>query len=323
MLDNNKTSKLDQLRTMTSVVADTGDINAIKEHLPDDATTNPSLLLKAADQPEYQPIIKEAVAHAKSQVSGSSGQTALASDYLAVSIGREIASVVPGNISTEVDARLSFDSQKTIVKAQQLIRLYKQMGLGKDRILIKIAATWEGIRAAKELEQQGIRCNLTLLFSFAQALACAEAGIYLISPFVGRIYDWHKEAQGKDHLEPHEDPGVLGVKKIYQYYKQRGYKTVVMGASFRTIGQIEALAGCDKLTISPTLLAELGAAEQTLDRQLQPDSKSSLSTFPMLTESQFRWQMNEDPMATEKLAEGIRLFARDQQALEDKLSTYF
>ena len=311
-------SKLQQLREMTSVVADTGDINAIKDHHPDDATTNPSLLLKAASLGDYQSLIDKALSRARTIAGNNNVQIALACDLLAVFIGREISTVITGKISTEVDARLSFDTQKTIAKARHLISLYRGLGISKDRILIKIAATWEGICAAAELEKEGINCNLTLLFSFAQAVACAEAKVFLISPFVGRIYDWYKQALGKEHLEPEQDPGVQSVRKIYAYYKQHGYQTIVMGASFRTVEQIEALAGCDKLTISPALLAELDKSSDSLQRQLQ--QASDITPPPAaLTEAEFRWQMNQDAMATEKLAEGIRLFAEDQQKLENLL----
>ena len=308
-------SKLQQLREITSVVADTGDVNAIKEHQPDDATTNPSLLLKAASLEEYQPFFEEAVAYAKENSNDESEQAALACDYLGVKIGKQISSVISGRISTEVDARLSYDTEKTIAKAHQLIGLYESMGISKDRILIKIASTWEGIKAAEQLEKEGINCNLTLLFSFCQAVACADADIFLISPFVGRIYDWYKKAMNKDHLTADEDPGVQSVKKIYQYYKQHGYATIVMGASFRNTGQIEALAGCDKLTISPALLAELDQDSGSLERQLEFTGEVSDRPAP-ITEAEFRWQLNQDPMATEKLAEGIRLFAVDQEKLE-------
>ncbi|OZG73684.1 transaldolase [Hahella sp. CCB-MM4] len=311
-------SKLQQLRTMTSVVADTGDIKAIKLHKPDDATTNPSLLLKAASLPEYTSYIDEAISHGASCPGTAQQKAVAACDYLAVRIGKEISMVVPGYVSTEVDARLSFSTQDTIDKAHHLIDLYKSVGVPKERILIKIASTWEGIRAAEVLQKEGINCNLTLLFSFCQAVACAEAGAFLISPFVGRIYDWYKKAWGKDHIEPQEDPGVQSVSNIYRYYKQHGYNTIVMGASFRTTGQIIALAGCDKLTISPDLLAELDDDQSALDRALDYTGESSPPPAP-ITEAQFRWELNEDAMATEKLAEGIRKFAEDQVKLENMM----
>ena len=311
-------SKLQQLRTMTSVVADTGDINAIKLHAPDDATTNPSLLLKVSDLADYASLVEQALSYGASQAVDLTAQAAAACDYLAVLIGREISNSISGYVSTEVDARLSFDTQATIAKARHLIDLYKQAGVSKDRILIKIASTWEGIKAAEILEKEGIKCNLTLLFSFPQAVACAEAGAFLISPFVGRIYDWYKKALNKDHIPPEEDPGVLSVTRIYQYYKQHGYSTIVMGASFRTTGQIEALAGCDKLTISPELLAELQADQTQISQKLVYTGPVQNPPSPM-TEADFRWTLNEDAMATEKLAEGIRKFAEDQIKLENMM----
>ena len=305
------TSKLDQLKQFTTVVADTGDLNAISRLKPVDATTNPSLLLKAAAMPDYSELLKRAVM-------ASHGDLGLACDHFGVAVGGEILKVIPGRISTEVDARLSFDTQATLRRAERLIGLYEEAGIGRERVLIKIASTWEGIRAAEQLEKAGIQCNLTLLFSFAQAQACADAGVFLISPFVGRIYDWYKKAEGRDFVGA-EDPGVQSVTRIYNYYKANAYPTVVMGASFRNIGQIEQLAGCDRLTISPELLQQLADDQQPLARLLSPgqatEAKQSLS------ESQFRWAMNEDAMATEKLAEGIRLFARDQEKLEKLLTT--
>ncbi|MBU6950754.1 transaldolase [Hahella sp. HN01] len=311
-------SKLEQLRQMTSVVADTGDIEAIKKHKPDDATTNPSLLLKAASLPVYESLVNDALNYGKQQSATPEEAVAHAIDYLSVSIGKEISKVISGYISTEVDARLSFDTDATIEKAKQLIKLYNDVGVGKDRILIKIASTWEGIRAAEVLEKQGIRCNLTLLFSFTQAVACAEAGVFLISPFVGRIYDWYKAKWNKDEISVDEDPGVVSVKSIYEFYKSRGYNTIVMGASFRHAGQIEALSGCDKLTISPELLNDLEADSGELTRALSSEQPSAERDAP-ITEATFRWGMNEDAMATEKLAEGIRKFAEDQVKLEQML----
>ena len=299
-------SKLDQLKAFTTVVADTGDLDAIARLKPVDATTNPSLLLKAAALPRYADLLQQA-----RQSAG--GDTGLACDHFAVAVGGEILKVIPGRISTEVDARLSFDGEATQRRAERLIDLYDRAGIGRERVLIKVAATWEGIRAAERLEKAGIQTNLTLLFSFAQAAACADAGVYLISPFVGRIYDWYKKAEGRDFVGA-EDPGVRSVTRIYDYYKANGYSTVVMGASFRNPGQIEALAGCDRLTISPELLQKLSEDEGPLQRQLQPGAAGEARQ--VLDESAFRWAMNEDAMATEKLAEGIRLFARDQEKLE-------
>ena len=304
------TSKLDQLKQFTTVVADTGDVEAITRLQPVDATTNPSLLLKAASLPHYSQLLETAV-------SGCDGDIGLACDRFAVAVGKEILQVIPGRISTEVDARLSFDTQATLQRAQRLIELYEQSGIARERVLIKIAATWEGIRAAELLEQADIQCNLTLLFSFAQAVACAEAGAFLISPFVGRIYDWYKKAENRD-FSGAEDPGVQSVARIYRYYKAHGYQTVVMGASFRNLGQIEALAGCDRLTISPDLLQRLANDLGELARQLQADANPEPPQS--LDEAQFRWAHNEDAMATEKLAEGIRLFARDQEKLETLLA---
>ncbi len=304
------TSKLDQLKQFTTVVADTGDFDAIARLKPVDATTNPSLLLKAAALPRYNEQLHNAVSAGK-------GDLGLACDHFAVSVGQEILKVIPGRISTEVDARLSFDSDTTLRRAERLIGLYEQAGIGRERVLIKIASTWEGIRAAEQLEKAGIQCNLTLLFSFAQAQACADAGAFLISPFVGRIYDWYKKAEGRDYVGA-EDPGVQSVTRIYNYYKANGYATVVMGASFRNLGQIEQLAGCDRLTISPDLLQLLADDQGTLTRKLAPGTAAE--TRQSLDESQFRWALNEDAMGTEKLAEGIRLFARDQQKLEQLLA---
>lgn len=300
------TSKLDQLKQFTTVVADTGDLDAIAKLQPVDATTNPSLLLKAASLPRYAPLLSNAI-------NTCAGDLGLACDLFGVSVGQQILQVIPGRISTEVDARLSFDSQATLRRAERLIGLYENVGIGRERVLIKIAATWEGIKAAEELERSGIQTNLTLLFSFAQAAACADAGIFLISPFVGRIYDWYKKAEGRDFVGA-DDPGVQSVTRIYNYYKANGYSTVVMGASFRNIGQIEQLAGCDRLTISPELLQKLSDEHAPLPRKLCPGNPAEARSN--LNESQYRWAMNEDAMATEKLAEGIRLFARDQEKLE-------
>lgn len=311
-------NQLEALRQMTTVVADTGDIEAIKKYQPVDATTNPSLLLKAAGLPQYSTLIDDAVAWAKLQSSDAQQQLIDAGDKLAVAIGKEISAIIPGRISTEVDARLSFNTEATIEKAERLVQLYKDAGVDKSRILIKIASTWEGICAAEVLEKRGINCNLTLLFSFAQARACAEAGVFLISPFVGRILDWYKQSTGKTDYTAEDDPGVLSVTRIYNYYKAHGYNTVVMGASFRNIGEIQALAGCDRLTISPQLLEELANTPDALDVKLQ-DGGVSKTPGARLDESEFRWAMNEDAMATEKLAEGIRNFAADQVKLETML----
>lgn len=312
------TNQLEALRNVTTVVADTGDIEAIRQYQPVDATTNPSLLLKAAQMEQYRPLVIEAIEWAKSQSDDKEQQLIDAGDKLSVYFGREILNIVPGRVSTEVDARLSFDKASTIKKAHRLIALYEEAGISKDRILIKIASTWEGIQAAEELEKEGINCNLTLLFSFAQARACAEAGVYLISPFVGRILDWFKANTDKKEYLPREDPGVQSVTQIYNYYKQHGYKTVVMGASFRNTGEITELAGCDRLTISPALLQELKDSTAELPVKLVDNGQTEQPPGCM-SEREFRWQMNEDAMATEKLAEGIRNFAKDQVKLESML----
>ena len=313
------TTQLDSLRSMTVVVADTGDIDAIKKYQPQDATTNPSLILSASALPQYAPLIDEAIAYAKAQSADKAQQLIDAEDKLAVNIGLEILKIVPGRISTEVDARLSYDTQATVEKARKLIALYNAAGISNDRILIKIASTWQGIRAAEILEKEGINCNLTLLFSEAQARACAEAGVYLISPFVGRILDWYKANTDKKEYAPAEDPGVISVTKIYNYYKEYGYKTVVMGASFRNVGEIIELAGCDRLTIAPALLKELQENSTALVRKL--DYKGEVKAKPQpLTEAEFYWQHHSDAMAVEKLAEGIRKFAVDQEKLEAMLS---
>ncbi len=304
------TSKLEQLKQFTTVVADTGDLDAIARLQPVDATTNPSLLLKAAALPRYADLLRQAIDAGK-------GDQGLACDHFGVAVGQEILKVIPGRISTEVDARLSFDTDAPLLRAERLIGLYERAGIGRDRVLIKIAATWEGIRAAEQLEKAGVQTNLTLLFAFAQAQACADAGVFLISPFVGRIYDWYKKAEGRDFAGS-EDPGVQSVSRIYDYYKANGYDTVVMGASFRNLGQIEALAGCDRLTISPELLQKLAEDDGQLNRQLQPGAAGE--PRQSLNEGTFRWALNEDAMATEKLAEGIRLFARDQEKLEALLA---
>ena len=314
------TTQLDSLRQMTIVVADTGDIDAIKKYQPQDATTNPSLILSASALPQYAPLIDEAVAYAKAQSNDKAQQLIDAEDKLAVNIGLEILKIVPGRISTEVDARLSYNTQATVEKARKLIALYNAAGISNDRILIKIASTWQGIRAAEILEKEGINCNLTLLFSEAQARACAEAGVYLISPFVGRILDWYKANSDKKEYAPAEDPGVISVTKIYNYYKEYGYNTVVMGASFRNVGEITELAGCDRLTIAPALLKELQENSTALVRKLEYKGEVKEKPQP-LTEAEFYWQHNSDAMAVEKLADGIRKFAVDQEKLETMLST--
>ena len=306
-------NKLQQLREMTVVVADTGELSAIAEYKPQDATTNPSLLLKVAQDAKYSSYIDQAVASAN-------GDLVDAVDTFAVDIGCEILKIIPGRVSTEVDARLSFDTQATVEKARKLVGLYKDRDVAKDRILIKIAATWEGIKAAELLEKEGINCNLTLLFSFAQAVACAEAGVFLISPFVGRILDWHKANGGKESYPAMEDPGVISVTRIYNYYKQHGYNTIVMGASFRNVGEIEALAGCDYLTIGPNYLEELRNDESQLVQQLSASNTSAAQTKLSLDERTFRWMQNDDAMATEKLAQGIRSFAADQVKLEELIT---
>jgi transaldolase len=309
---------LEQLKSMTTIVADTGDIEAIRHHLPQDATTNPSLLLKAASLPQYAPLIEDSITWAKTQSADPEQQVHDALDKLAVDVGLEVLKIVPGRISTEVDARLSFDKAATLSKARKLIGLYNESGIGNERVLIKIASTWEGIQAAEILEKEGINCNLTLMFGFAQARACAESEVTLISPFVGRILDWHKARSGHDFIAE-EDPGVLSVRQIYDYYKSYGYKTIVMGASFRNMGEIIALAGCDRLTIAPPLLVELEAGQGQLVRRLT-DPGASKARPARLTEAEFRWLMNEDAMATEKLAEGIRGFTADQIKLEKELA---
>lgn len=308
------TSRLDQLRQHSVVVADTGDIEAIARYAPMDATTNPSLLLKAAALPAYAPLLQAALAQA-----GGDDRLGDACDRLAVAIGAEILKLIPGRVSTEVDARLSFDTEATIAKARRLVQLYADAGIGRERLLIKIAATWEGIRAAERLEREGIACNLTLLFSFAQARACADAGVFLISPFVGRILDWHLAHGMPAPATAQGDPGVQSVARIWQYYKQHGYRTVVMGASFRNTGEVLALAGCDRLTIAPELLEQLARDAGEVPVALRaPDAATAPP--PALAEAGFRWQHNEDAMASDKLAEGIRKFAADQRALEALLA---
>ncbi|MFT6393914.1 MAG: transaldolase [Methylophilaceae bacterium] len=309
---------LDQLKLMTTIVADTGDVEAIKSVKPVDATTNPSLVLKASLLPQYAPLIETAIAYAKEQGGSKEAQIDNAADKLAVLIGTEITKEVPGRISTEVDARLSFDLHAMVAKGRKLIKLYEESGVSKDRVLIKLASTWEGIKAGEILEKEGVQCNLTLLFGFGQARACAEAGVFLISPFVGRILDWYKAKTGEEYTQE-TDPGVVSVRAIYEYYKEHGYKTVVMGASFRNTGELIALAGCDRLTVSPGLLQELAATEGTLTQVLK-DGGATKKAAVKLTEAEFRFALNQDPMATEKLAEGIRGFVADQNKLEAALS---
>jgi transaldolase len=307
-------TQLDQLKTITTVVADTGNFRQLAQFAPRDATTNPSLILKAVQQPEYRPLLVDVVAAHRDDALDD------VVDPVLVRFGLEILKVVPGRVSTEVDARLSFDSAATIVRAHRLMRLYEAAGIGRERVLIKIAATWEGIQAAAALEREGIHCNLTLLFSFCQAVACGDAGVTLISPFVGRIYDWHKQHAGAAWNEAAHaganDPGVQSVARIYRYYKKFGIATEVMGASFRNLGQIQALAGCDLLTISPELLAQLQASDAPLPRALDPDvAKAAELHAVVLNEAGFRWALNEDAMAHDKLAEGIRAFAADAAKL--------
>ena len=311
-------NKLEQLKKMTTVVADTGDIDSISAYAPTDATTNPSLLLKAAQKTQYEHLLQDAIDYAMARSEKMETRAIDMMDKLAVNFGAEILKIIPGRVSTEVDARLSFDSNATVARAESLMSLYEQAGIDSSRILIKIASTWEGIQAASELERRGIHCNLTLMFSLAQAIAAAKAGGTLISPFVGRIMDWYKAAEGVDGYSPEADPGVQSVTQIYNYYKYHDYSTVVMGASFRNSGEILELAGCDLLTISPELMEELRAAEGDVPRRLDAEKARGMEIdiIPM-HESAFRWMMNEDAMATEKLAEGIRNFARDAAKLEE------
>lgn len=312
-------NQLDGIKQFTTVVADSGDIESIRHYHPQDATTNPSLLLKAAGLAQYGHLVDDAVVWGKHHGKTQREQVAEACDKLAVNFGAEILNSIPGRVSTEVDARLSFDKEKSIQKARHLVDLYQQQGVEKSRILIKLASTWEGIRAAEQLEKEGINCNLTLLFSFAQARACAEAGVFLISPFVGRIYDWYQARSPMDPYVVDEDPGVKSVRNIYDYFKQHRYDTIVMGASFRRTEQILALTGCDRLTIAPNLLKALQDSEEPVVRKLVPSSQALPRPTPM-TEAEFRWEHNQDAMAVEKLSDGIRLFAVDQRKLEDLLA---
>ena len=316
-------NKLEALKKMTVVVADTGDINSIAKFTPQDATTNPSLILKSATNETYKPLITEAVAYAKAKAAGKENVLDKAITRVAVNFGKEILKTVPGRVSTEVDARLSFNTKGSIEKAKEIIGMYKEMGISSERILIKLASTWEGIEAARQLEKENIHCNLTLLFSFAQAVACADAGVTLISPFVGRILDWHKKNTAMGEYVAAKDPGVVSVSKIYNYYKNYGYKTIVMGASFRNVDEITELAGCDYLTISPDLLDHLKNTPcDQLERKLSPE-KAVASKEPKISldEKSFRWMHNEDAMGTDKLAEGIRNFAVDTVKLEKMMAS--
>lgn len=313
-------STLEQLKKLTTVVADTGDFESISKYKPTDATTNPSLLLAASKMPQYKHLMEKAVQYGKSNGSTPEEQVTEAMDKIFVLFGVEILKLVPGRVSTEVDARLSFDVEGSIEKAKKFIKLYEDAGISKERILIKLSTTWEGVEAARKLEEEGIHCNMTLLFSFAQAVACAEAGVTLISPFVGRILDWHVKNTDSKEFQPADDPGVKSVTAIYNYYKKFGYKTVVMGASFRNTGQITELAGCDLLTISPSLLEKLSNSSEKISQKLSKDEAEKLDIEKVsLDEKKFRWLLNEDAMATEKLAEGIRKFAVDAVKLEDMI----
>ncbi|WP_298648109.1 transaldolase [uncultured Proteiniphilum sp.] len=312
---------LEQLKLYTKVVADTGDFASIEAYKPVDGTTNPSLIYAASQDPKYASLVDDAIAYGKKQMTGKSGQLTKAMDKLAVNFGLKILEIVPGRASTEVDARLSFDTEASVIKARELITLYEASGSSRERVLIKLASTWEGIKAAEVLEKEGIHCNLTLLFSFAQAVACAEAGVRLISPFVGRILDWYKKERGVAEIAAHEDPGVLSVKKIFNYYKKFGYKTQVMGASFRNVDEIVELAGCELLTIAPKFLKELENTEGVLQQKLNEEAaRQSEAEKISIDEKIFRWMINEDAMATEKLAEGIRNFTKDLEKLEEQMA---
>jgi len=312
---------LEQLKSYTKVVADTGDFDSMMAYKPVDATTNPSLIYAASMDMKYKPLIDDAIQYAKSISNDKAVQLKHAMDKLAVNFGLKILEIVPGRVSTEVDARLSFDTEASIAKAHELIKLYESNGISRERVLIKVASTWEGINAAEKLEKEGIHCNLTLLFSFAQAVRCAEANVTLISPFVGRILDWYKKDRGVSEISPSEDPGVKSVKEIYNYYKKFGHNTTVMGASFRNTGEILELAGCDALTISPSLLKELENTEALLEKKLDADKSKLLNIKQIkMDEKSFRWMMNEDAMATEKLAEGIRKFTEDIIKLEKHIA---
>ena len=316
----NMTTQLESLATMTTVVADTGDLEAIRKYRPQEATTNPSLVLKAFDLPEYQPVIAHTMARVKDETTGMhhDGVIEHAVDALSVAIGSEIAALIPGRVSTEVAAKLSYDTEASVAKARRLIALYEQSGVSRDKVLIKLASTWEGIRAAETLEKEGIRCNLTLLFCHAQARACFEAGAFLISPFVGRVTDWYRKETGSIYA-PDEDPGVVFVRNVSTYAGEHGFATVIMGASFRSAEQVLALAGCDNLTIAPEWLEALQARQGEVKRCVVKPAKTAEPSTPM-TEAELRWQLGLDPMATEKLAEGIRRFAADQEKLEGLLA---
>jgi transaldolase len=325
MVSSSMISSLDELKKITTVVADTGDFDSIAQYKPTDATTNPSLILSAALIPKYKPLVDDAIAYGLKKEGDLETRLGWAIDKLLVNFGTKILEIIPGRISTEVDARLSFDKEGTIERAKRIIRLYADAGISKERVLIKIASTWEGIKAAEYLEKnEGIHCNLTLLFSFGQAVACAEAGVTLISPFVGRILDWHKKNSGKASFSPEEDPGVISVKSIYNYYKKFGYKTVVMGASFRNVGEITALAGVDFLTISPSLLSELSSSKDEVPIKLSESAAKTMDIKPInVDEKAFRWLLNEDACGTEKLAEGIRKFSEDIVKLENSFAEKF
>jgi transaldolase len=319
-------SSLDQLKRHTIIVADTGDIDSIARNKPQDATTNPSLIAKAAQMPQYADLVQEAIAAGRKDVQAKSGQTEqhllhAILDRLSVAFGLRILKIVPGRVSVEVDARLSFDEHATVEKGRHLISLFEEHGIPKERILIKIASTWEGIRAAERLEREGIHCNLTLLFGFGQAVACAEAGVTLISPFVGRILDWFKKAKGVSSYSIEDDPGVLSVHRIFNYYKRHGYQTQVMGASFRSVEQVTALCGCDLLTVAPAILTELSGLDADVPKRLDADKARTLNLERIeIDERSFRWMLNQDAMATEKLAEGIRGFAEDLESLSRSMS---
>ena len=312
-------SKLDQLREMTVVVADTGDIEAIRAWRPVDCTTNPTLLLKAFALPGLANVVQEVLQWGRDQKVARDVAISRVADRLAVSVGTELTRIVPGRVSTEVDANLSFDTEASVEKAREIIAAYAERGVGRNRVLIKLASTWEGLQAARILQKEGVDCNMTLLFSLAQAMAAADAGAFLISPFVGRILDWHVKNEGRK-FEPEDDPGVKSVRSIYAAYKTRGIKTVVMGASFRSAGEVEALAGCDRLTISPALLEELSQDMGTLPRRLSPENPGTPPAIPAVDERSFRWALNEDAMATEKLSEGIRVFNADLTKLRKTIA---
>lgn len=314
-------NKLEQLREMTVVVADTGDLEAIRAWQPVDATTNPSLLLKVADSPGYRPLVEESLAWSRGQGGDHEQQLTRASEKLAVRVGCEILKSIPGRVSTEVSARVSFDRDAIVQSARRIIAHYNDAGIGNERVLIKTASTWQGIQAARQLEQENIQCNLTLLFGFAQAQAAADAGVFLVSPFVGRIFDWYRENTGRENYAPQEDPGVKSVTRIFNYYKSHGYDTIVMGASFRKLEQVTALAGCDRLTISPQLLEALAADDGELPRALDPHHPGPPDGREALGEAEFHWRLNEDVMASDKLAEGIRNFYADERKLCEFLAS--